>query len=152
MAEDTAGAFETSQPVYQEAVSKLRAFIENSDLGPGDFLPAERKLSETFLVSRHTLREAIKALQEKGILAVKRGSGNYIASTSVSGLKQQLLDCIQTERDQLADIFQFPGQGLIRDDRHIGRFHAFIGQIDTGRRFRGPGNPHQNDIGVLQTI
>jgi len=107
MGENTGSGYETSQPVYHEAASKLRAYIERSDLKPGDFLPSERKLSEAFNISRHTLREAIKVLQEKGILASKRGSGNYIASTSPASLKQQLLDCVQTERDQLADIFQF---------------------------------------------
>ncbi len=97
----------SSQPVYQEAISKLSEYIRSSDLGPGDLLPAERKLAETFQVSRHTLREAIKALQEKGLLSAKRGSGNYIAATSSANLKQLLQDHVQNKQDELADIFQF---------------------------------------------
>ena len=41
----------------------------------GDQLPPERELAETFGVSRVTLREAIKALRDAGLVESRRGRG-----------------------------------------------------------------------------
>ncbi len=48
---------------------------------PGDRLPNENRLSESFSVSRTTLREAIKILVSEGILVVRRGKGTYVNDT-----------------------------------------------------------------------
>lgn len=46
---------------------------------PNSRLPNERDLAESLNVSRNSLREAIKSLEAKGILVVKRGMGTYVA-------------------------------------------------------------------------
>lgn len=47
----------------------------------GGKLPNEFSLSETFHVSRSTIREAVQQLVSLGILAVRRGSGTYVINT-----------------------------------------------------------------------
>lgn len=97
----------SSRPAYEEAAIKLRNYIENQQFNPGDNLPSERKLAEQFKVSRHTLRQAFRVMEEKGILISKRGSGTYIAPNSIAGLKQSLTTCLHSETDQLKEIFEF---------------------------------------------
>ncbi len=88
-------------------LSKVRLFIESNHYSPGDALPPERELAARFNVSRHTLREALRVMEERGILVSKRGSGTFIADFSAAGLRQALANCVSGEVAQLVEIFQF---------------------------------------------
>jgi len=48
---------------------------------PGSQLPPEPSLCETFGVSRSVIREAMKVLQEKGLVVVRQGSGTVVTPT-----------------------------------------------------------------------
>lgn len=56
----------------------LRARIARGDYNPGDKLPSEAHLSETFGVSRTVIREAIASLRADGLVEPRQGSGVYI--------------------------------------------------------------------------
>ncbi len=56
---------------------------------PGDKLPNELQLSEELNISRATLREAIKTLESRNVLEVRRGIGTFIAE--VPGLSKNPL-------------------------------------------------------------
>ena len=73
-----AGTEKTRDRLYQELARKLLADFSNGDYRPGDRLPAERELSQTYKVSRPTVREAIIALEVQGIVEVRVGSGAYL--------------------------------------------------------------------------
>src|SRR5437868_735380 len=47
---------------------------------PGTPLPPEPALCETFSVSRTVIREAMKVLQEKGLVQVRQGSGTVVTA------------------------------------------------------------------------
>ena len=91
---------------YEEVIQKIRKLIENDDLGPGDLLPPERQLAEKFKVSRHSLREAIRVLQEQGVLATRQGSGNYIQASSKADLIRALNNSTMPTEQKLRDLFQ----------------------------------------------
>ena len=44
----------------------------------------ERDLAERFKVSRNTVREAIKALAEKGVLVSRRGAGTFVSQGALA--------------------------------------------------------------------
>lgn len=71
------------EPMYIKIHNQLRRDIENHVYQVGDRIPAERQLAEQFNVSRMTLRQAIKTLEEEGILERRLGSGTYVASQKV---------------------------------------------------------------------
>jgi hypothetical protein len=48
--------------VSMEIISQIREAILNGALNPGDRLPPEKALVSNFGVSKHTLREAMRAL------------------------------------------------------------------------------------------
>jgi DNA-binding FadR family transcriptional regulator len=60
------------RPIYEQVADRLRESILSGELPAGSALPPERELSERFGVGRTTIREALRALQTKG-LAVTTG-------------------------------------------------------------------------------
>jgi DNA-binding FadR family transcriptional regulator len=58
---------------FEETVERLLQAIKLGVVGPGEKLPPERELAVRLGISRVTLREAIRALQEAGYLDVRRG-------------------------------------------------------------------------------
>ena len=91
---------------FETTVENLQEFIIEHAMEAGDVLPSERELSQRFRVSRHTLREAIRVLQEKGVLVTKRGSGTYVAAKGKHSLSDELLALMPSEYDRLQEIFQ----------------------------------------------
>lgn len=66
----------------QKVVGYITQLAVDKKLQPGDRLPPERELAELLGVSRTVLREAITALEEKGLIEVRQGSGAYVRNLS----------------------------------------------------------------------
>ena len=71
-------------PRYIQIHNQIKSRIEAGEWQSQKRLPAERELSETFNVSRMTLRQAIQTLVDEGLLERKVGSGTYVAEKKVS--------------------------------------------------------------------
>jgi GntR family transcriptional repressor for pyruvate dehydrogenase complex len=56
----------------------LASAILSSRYAPGQMLPAERKLVETFKVNRHVVREALKRLEQIGLVRITQGGGSQV--------------------------------------------------------------------------
>ncbi|WP_215144800.1 GntR family transcriptional regulator [Exiguobacterium qingdaonense] len=70
----------TKSPLYQRIAQQMRTFIETGDWAPGEAIPTEAQLVEKFKASRVTIRQAVKLLQEEGLLWKRQGSGTYVQS------------------------------------------------------------------------
>lgn len=70
----------------ERLVARILSLVTTGELQPGDQLPAERKLAETFDVSRPTLREAIRALAVLGVVEVRHGGGVFVSQLEASDL------------------------------------------------------------------
>lgn len=68
---------------FEETVERLLAAIRLGVVGVGERLPAERDLAARLAVSRVTLREAIRALQDAGFVTSTRGryGGTFVNAT-----------------------------------------------------------------------
>src|SRR5438034_11051066 len=64
--------------LYEQIVQQIEESILKGALKPGDQLPAERDLAQRFGVSRTAVREAVKALREKGLVEAYSGRGTFI--------------------------------------------------------------------------
>ncbi|MBT2689246.1 FadR family transcriptional regulator [Bacillus sp. ISL-47] len=64
--------------LYEQVLEQIENQIESGDLKLGDRLPTERELSNKIGVSRGTLREAFRILEEQGIIETKPGGGRYL--------------------------------------------------------------------------
>lgn len=56
----------------------IKRYIQERDLKSGDFLPTEKEFSETLKLSRTVVREALKGLQELGVVGSIQGKGHYL--------------------------------------------------------------------------
>lgn len=63
----------------EEVSSALEARIARGELLPGDQLPTEKILAETFGVSRAVVREAVARLRADGRIETRQGSGAFVA-------------------------------------------------------------------------
>jgi GntR family transcriptional repressor for pyruvate dehydrogenase complex len=80
---DSAGGRPMYRPVktsrlYEQIVQQVEKSILKGQLKPGDQLPAERDLAQRFGVSRTAVREAVKALREKGLVEAYSGRGTFV--------------------------------------------------------------------------
>ena len=64
--------------LYEQIVDDIEQRVLDGKLKVGDKLPSERELCEEFGVSRTAVREAIKALSEKGLVRSHTGRGTFI--------------------------------------------------------------------------
>ena len=62
--------------------SQLRAEILSDRYAAGDALPSERRLSEELETNRHAVREALKRLQQAGLVAISQGPSPRSNATS----------------------------------------------------------------------
>ncbi len=67
-------------------VARILGLVTTGKLKAGDQLPPERKLAETFEISRPTLREALRALAVLGVLEVRQGGGVFVSQLEASDL------------------------------------------------------------------
>jgi GntR family transcriptional regulator len=71
---------EYPEPLWVQAKSALRAQIADGEVRPGSRLPPERELCRMLAISRVTLRKALSALVEEGVLRAAHGRGWYVAA------------------------------------------------------------------------
>jgi GntR family transcriptional regulator, transcriptional repressor for pyruvate dehydrogenase complex len=79
-----------SSRLYEQIVQQVEESIHKGTLKPGDQLPPERELAEQFGVSRTAVREAVKALHEKGLVEAFPGRGTFITDGTSYTIRQSL--------------------------------------------------------------
>lgn len=77
------GSVSRKQPLYGQLVDLLCQKIDN-EMEPGDMLPSERDLSETYGLSRTTVRLAMRELEDMGLVTRRHGKGTFVACFSRS--------------------------------------------------------------------
>jgi GntR family transcriptional regulator len=80
-------------PFYYQLERILTEEIESGRYGPGDRLPGEHELCETFDVSRTVVRQALAEMEAEGLLRRRKGRGTFVApkkSEAGEGLFQNL--------------------------------------------------------------
>jgi GntR family transcriptional repressor for pyruvate dehydrogenase complex len=89
---------------FEEIADQIRTELVSRRLRPGDRLPAERVLAEQFGVSRNTLREALRSLENSGLLRLQKGAtgGAFVRESTgdaiITGLRDMFhLGAIEPE-------------------------------------------------------
>jgi len=76
--------------LYRKIVQAIMTDIADGVFQVGGRLPAERDLTERFQVSRPTIREAMIALEMKGMVEARKGSGVFVLASSSNDSEQEL--------------------------------------------------------------
>jgi GntR family hexuronate regulon transcriptional repressor len=72
--------------LYQRIVDAITASVESGSYKPGKRLPSERDIAEEFKVSRPTVREAMIALEIRGVVEARHGSGVFVTARTNGSL------------------------------------------------------------------
>lgn len=91
--------------IYEQVVLRIQDMLHAGTLTVGDKLPPERDLASTFQVSRSSIREAIRSLQEKGIVESRRGNGTFVINTG--DIIEPLAEAVTEQRIYLLQIMEF---------------------------------------------
>jgi GntR family transcriptional repressor for pyruvate dehydrogenase complex len=76
--------------LYEQIVQQIEDSILKGTLKAGDQLPSERDLALKFGVSRTAVREAVKALHEKGLVEAYSGRGTFITNGTSQAVTQSI--------------------------------------------------------------
>lgn len=118
---------------YQRLAESLLAEIRAGRLAVGDRLPGELQLVEDFGVSRHTVREALRRLEELGVIGRRQGVGTAVLA------REPTPSYVQSVRTPAA-LLQYPqGSRLVvqaSEAVRAGRALARLVGCKTGSRWR----------------
>lgn len=92
--------------VYEDIVAQISDLITQGRLKSGDQLPSERELSETFKVSRASVREAIRALESMGLVQSRPGDGTFVSTPAIESLIQPMASALFHEKRSQAELFE----------------------------------------------
>jgi GntR family transcriptional repressor for pyruvate dehydrogenase complex len=95
-----------STRIYEEIVRQIKAMIAEGRLKSGDQLPPERDLASKFVVSRTSVREALRALESLGFVEIRPGEGTFVRQVSVEELIEPLALVLATQREAIGDLFE----------------------------------------------
>ncbi len=95
------------ESVADTIVHHIEELIVSGVLKDGTRLPSERALAEEMQVSRPKVREALKRLEENGLIVVRHGEGNFVAELVGSAMSPALVDLYARHVTAFEDYLEF---------------------------------------------
>lgn len=91
---------------YSKVIDYIRTMISESRLHPGDKLPTERELAETISVGRYSIREALRIMDNMGMIESRQGSGNYLVTNIGKNLAESMKMMLMVKQVDYLEISQ----------------------------------------------
>jgi DNA-binding FadR family transcriptional regulator len=90
-------------------VQRIQDAILDGDISNGDVLPSERELKERFGISRGTLREALRVLEDRGLIEIRKGNrgGIFVRNITTEHASESLAILIRSQEVSLEHLAQF---------------------------------------------
>ena len=89
---------------YQKTLDYIYKEIKKGKLKPGDKLPTERFLSQTLSIGRGSIREALRMLENIGMIESRQGSGNYLTGKVSAGITESMRLMLMLNQTTTEDI------------------------------------------------
>jgi GntR family transcriptional regulator, transcriptional repressor for pyruvate dehydrogenase complex len=102
----TAMAASGSQLLSRVVAERLEDYVLRRGYQPGDKLPSEREFGDLFGVSRTVLREAVKLLNQKGLVQSSVGRGLYVAEPNGRTLASSIDTLLQLKQGRVDHILE----------------------------------------------
>jgi GntR family transcriptional regulator, transcriptional repressor for pyruvate dehydrogenase complex len=95
--------------IFQSVAEQIQAAILDGRLKPGAHLPSELKLKEMFETSRGSVREALRVLEQRGLLAIRKGAsgGAVIRELNTERVVDDLSLLLQYQKVSYAHLTEF---------------------------------------------
>ncbi len=133
MSAELYAAADSRQSLYENTVAWIENLVMENSYKSGEKLPSEREMCEAAGVSRTVLREALRAVESKGLLTIFAGKGVYVRNPdleSVTAPLRRLMDAAKVDFHDLMQARHFiePSiaylAGLKATDQHIAKLEA----------------------------
>lgn len=121
-------------PKYLQIQRLLREALGRQTLSPRDALPTERDLADELGVSRITIRKAIGALVEEGLLHRRQGAGTFVAGGTAGRIEKSFSKISSFSEDMEA-------RGLKPRSEWIGRTNGLVTPEESLNMGLSPGTP-----------
>lgn len=95
-----------TKKIYEEIVEQIKDLITDGQLKPGDKLPSERTLVESFRVSRASIREALSALEMMGMVEVRTGEGTFIKQIKSDSIVTPLVWALGIDKGSVIELLE----------------------------------------------
>jgi GntR family transcriptional repressor for pyruvate dehydrogenase complex len=94
--------------VYEHIVRQVERAIFEGRLRTGDRLPPERELVHQFRASRVAVREALRTLEHRGLIAVRHGSsgGHFVCHVDTGLLRRDFATLLRLARVSVAHLLE----------------------------------------------
>lgn len=95
--------------IFKDVVDQIQEAILDGKVKPGDTLPSERELKAQFQTSRGTLREALRVLEQKGLIEIRLGVGGgaVVKAPPMEPIHESLDLLIRFQKISLAHLAEF---------------------------------------------
>lgn len=97
----------TTQKASNAIYEQIRDRIIAGELLPGDKLPSERALMEAMQRSRPTVREALRMLENAGLVQIVPGSGAVVKEPTISSVQQPLESIMALQSVSDGELFEY---------------------------------------------
>jgi len=94
---------------FENVIQQVEKAILQGGLSAGDRLPSERALQGMLDVSRNTLRESLRVLEQKGLVEIRKGNrgGIFVKQINADCMAESLGLFVQSQRITLEQISEF---------------------------------------------
>ena len=111
VADQSASLAQAFQPLrhataYQSVFSRIEQRILSGELALGDALPPEQTLAGQFEVNRSTVREAIRLLEQEGMLERRQGRRLFVSSPGIFQLAPRATRALILHRVTFNELWQ----------------------------------------------
>jgi GntR family transcriptional regulator, transcriptional repressor for pyruvate dehydrogenase complex len=95
--------------ISDNIVAQIKDAIFTGIYRPGDKLPSETELKRLFNVSRVPLREALRSLEEMGLITIRPGvlGGAFVAEMNIKSVSDSLSNMMRLGKISIRDVWQF---------------------------------------------
>jgi GntR family transcriptional repressor for pyruvate dehydrogenase complex len=140
--------------IYEHIIEQIQALIAEGQLKPGDQLPPERVLADTFRVSRTSVREALRALELSGYIEGRQGGGTFVRAATTSELIQPLASALLAGKRELVNVLEVreivePAVSRLAAERataeHIAELEAIL-ERQEAKVARGESFPDEDEL------
>lgn len=94
---------------FESVIQQVERAILQGGLAVGDRLPSERELQGMLDVSRNTLRESLRVLEQKGLVEIRKGNrgGIFVKQLNADCMAESLGLFVQSQRITMEQISEF---------------------------------------------
>ncbi|MBF8436207.1 FadR family transcriptional regulator [Halanaerobiaceae bacterium Z-7014] len=93
--------------LVDEVYERMKEKIVSREWEPGQKIPSENELAETYNVSRNTIRNAIQKLKGLNIVVTKQGEGTFLKEDLNSNLISNAIPTIFLNEKDIIDVLEF---------------------------------------------